>query len=321
MKRWWGEIRLNSYEVPNLPFGLGGDLTVVPVKRPIAAGRITQMKRWLYEKMLSCSMACALTSLTFMSAVSSQVEAATQTSGSNTLSLSVKKTVAYIHGTVHVPAGTLLMVHILSNGNDEIDWLTTVGSHGAVSTQNDISWLQGGKDMIQAKVYQVPNQPKWSEKSPLEIVSNSVSAMVQHQDVGFDVRRYYKPGTPTYALADFVYIDHWNDQSSEFDWYDVLPGQDDTYFVNINNYNFWYVTDGVAEYHLQMTSSTKATIQTRLLVEVVSYPSQQPYYEDYVSSPSMVYCTFKLSKVGGVWLINNIKDIENTLISASIRTS
>ncbi len=85
---------------------------------------------------------------------------------------------------------------------DLICWETTVGPHGQIHSENDISWMKGGRLDIRGYVSEMDRH---NVSFVTSMATNTVQTTIAHRRIAKDARRFYKPGTPAYSVADYVY--------------------------------------------------------------------------------------------------------------------
>ena len=195
-----------------------------------------------------------------------------------TLSVPKKDTALFIGKTYFAP-GTVLELDVAPADDkytDLICWETTVGPHGQIHSENDISWMKGGRLDIRGYVSEMDRQ---NVSFVTSMATNTVQTTIAHRRIAKDARRFYRPGTPAYSVADYVYKNPVVN----------LPKWDNSQ---------WYL-QGIGIYHLTDMSKTSALAYTRLQIGTLPHP--RPGKE---GRKNLLYYTFKVNKKDGAWIVN-----------------
>jgi hypothetical protein len=228
-----------------------------------------------------------------------------------TLSVTKQNRLKVTGSTLFAP-GTWLVIEVSNGKGIPIYWETTVGKGGIIDSEKDMSWFPSGKQNLVAKVSVMSHGTGSGYKDMgtiLQVTSNPVQMTIQHKNIGQDVRKYYKPGTPAYTVADFVYragsATVFTSNGMEKD---TLPGHETT--IMISQMDDWINPKGVDIYGLHFVSKTNALTDTTLLMKV--YNMQEPG-NDITGGVALYFdYEFKLAKYQGKWLIDGT-DLDTAL--------
>ncbi|MCL6444109.1 MAG: putative Ig domain-containing protein [Alicyclobacillus sp.] len=215
--------------------------------------------------------------------------------------LSVSDDVATLTGRSRLPVGTTIHVRV-----GTIYWNTTAQQGGVFQTSQPISYLDNGRQLIQAELTASGQIVGYITNT------NTVTTVVHHQSLATDVTRFYQPGTPEYALADFAATDN---SVTNADTANAVRDVEPALFSESHFYprkNSWIVIDGIDIYNVKYTSETVAVVSARI---VTSYGSPQTSGWNYRPRDSlMMDTTVNLTKVNGQWLVD-VTDLANALFN------